>query len=441
MMDESTFGSSEYSAEAEELFAQYLLARDVGEPIDFESFAEEHEEWTEELYGLHTDWDNVRGLLGRLERAKGSGTEAEVDAVRQEAAEVVAAPVVPTETVPSESLAFEEGFEPQVSEVQAGRSSRSMSTTIALGVLGLAVLGVGYVAFDFYRAGEVLAAESHRLTLEGEQTRELLAEEREEHGELRGQHQLLTVDLQSEREVRELKERELAAEQEALLASRAETELARSEMELAQAELQLEELRAEVLALLVACESLRGAPALTEPTLREDRGELDAWRSEVADVIFQREALTSKQAELGEQVQVEGLQTLTQATSELARLDGRVRAELGLLKRVRVAVEELGAESSVVAPEEVLPFGLVLVEGETEEYRDLAAAFGGGGLVRVPGDEDVFLASWDLSGTEEALARRLGYRRLSRVEARALAQAAGLELPDGELPGWGLGVR
>ncbi|MCB9913653.1 MAG: hypothetical protein H6828_00730 [Planctomycetes bacterium] len=66
MMDDPSFGSSEYSPEAVELFAQYLLARDVGEDVDFEAFADEHADWTEELYGLHTDWDNVRGLLERL---------------------------------------------------------------------------------------------------------------------------------------------------------------------------------------------------------------------------------------------------------------------------------------------------------------------------------------------------------------------------------------
>lgn len=62
----SRYGSSEYSALAEELFAAFLRRRAAGEELDFEAYCAEHPEQADELDGLHADWDNLHGLLGRM---------------------------------------------------------------------------------------------------------------------------------------------------------------------------------------------------------------------------------------------------------------------------------------------------------------------------------------------------------------------------------------
>lgn len=67
MVPDPHYGSSEYSGEAEELFARFVLQHERGEDPDFEALCDEHPELADELYGLHADWDNVRSLLARLE--------------------------------------------------------------------------------------------------------------------------------------------------------------------------------------------------------------------------------------------------------------------------------------------------------------------------------------------------------------------------------------
>ena len=52
-----------------QLFALYVTRREAGERIDFEEYCAEHEHRTDELYGLHADWDNVAGLLRRVDLA------------------------------------------------------------------------------------------------------------------------------------------------------------------------------------------------------------------------------------------------------------------------------------------------------------------------------------------------------------------------------------
>ena len=237
MMEESSFGSSEYSPEAEDLFAQYLLARDVGEELDFEAFATEHEELTEELYGLHTDWDNVRGLLGRLERRREAApttasalpepaTEppAEAEPEPTVAASAEAEPELPAppmeasaELAPTSGSADAQATEFQEFEAFCSAASQPSRRPLhaALGLLVAVLLVVGYAALDFYRASEVLAREAEQLTYERTQTEALLDGERQEHMQLQGEHALLTADLAGERETLAQRERELRAEQEA----------------------------------------------------------------------------------------------------------------------------------------------------------------------------------------------------------------------------------
>ncbi len=76
MVPDPHYGSSEYSGEAEELFARFVLQHERGDDPDFEALCDEHPELADELYGLHADWDNVRGLLARLEgkRAAAAGS-------------------------------------------------------------------------------------------------------------------------------------------------------------------------------------------------------------------------------------------------------------------------------------------------------------------------------------------------------------------------------
>ncbi len=467
MMEESSFGSSEYSPEAEDLFAQYLLARDVGEELDFEAFAAEHEEFTEELYGLHTDWDNVRGLLGRLERRREAAptpavaqSEPVVAAAADQVEPTVAAaeevePEPPTplaeeadeqqsESSPEDTQAAESREFEAFGSASAGPSRRPLHA--ALGLLVAVLLVVGYVAVDFYRASEVLAREAEQLTLERTQTEALLDGERQEHRQLQGEHALLTADLAGEREVLAQRERELREEQEAARALQAEKESALSELD-------LEEQRAEVLARSVRCEVLRSAPLLHSSTLRDEASALATWQAEARALLDGREELQARHDELARrsgpvrlQPLVSDLEGLLASLAELEPVVSRAEAELELLSRVQ---DELDRRPAAAKPAG-LPRGVVLTMVEDASgrlrlgYQDLTVEFAGAELERVPGKELLLLPRWEgasLQADSARLAARLGYRQLSRLESELLSFEAGLRADSRRsgAPVWALG--
>ena len=468
MMEESSFGSSEYSPEAEDLFAQYLLARDVGEELDFEAFATEHEEFTEELYGLHTDWDNVRGLLGRLERRREAApttasalpepaTEppAEAEPEPTVAASAEAEPELPAppmeasaELAPTSGSADAQATEFQEFEAFGSAASQPSRRPLhaALGLLVAVLLVVGYAALDFYRASEVLAREAEQLTYERTQTEALLDGERQEHMQLQGEHALLTADLAGERETLAQRERELRAEQEAARALLAEKESVLSE-------LGLEEQRAEVLARSVRCEVLRSAPLLQSSTLRDEASALAQWRAEARELLDGREELQARHDELAQrsgplrlQPLVSDLAGLLAALAQLEPVVSRAAQELELLARLQ---DELDRRPAAAQPAG-LPRGVVLTMVEDASgrlrlgYRDLAVEFAEAELERVPGKELLLLPRWEgapLPVDSARLAARLGYRKLSSLEAELLSFEAGLRADSRRSgpPSWALG--
>ncbi len=414
MMDESSFGSSEYSAEAEELFAQYLLARDVGEPIDFDAYASEHEQWTEELYGLHTDWDNVRGLLGRLR------SKQEVGAPEPE----------PEPELQPEPVSAEERHEPEPEPVPPVPLPSRRPFFAALGVLLLIACGVSFVAIELYRTGEVLAAESKRLEVEGEQTRGLLESVRQEVAVVEGERAALTTDLEQERAARAEREAQLASEQAALRA-------ARTERERVESELRREAARVELLRLAVVAEELRHAAVLSGGSMRYQGAELEAWRTNAQEILEAARASSAQadEVELGEVFEA------------LAALQVRVTEELELLARAAAHQQELEGQAGLLesfglasggsAGALALPPGIVVMETHGENphlwrFRDLTVEFASDELVYVPAREQgaapILLTRWaELSSAEAELATRLGYRKLSAVEAAVLGANLGTE--------------
>ena len=157
MDSETSYGSSEYSAEAEELFAKYVQRRKAGESVDFETLCAEHESLADELYGLHTDWDNVSSLLSRLEEG---GPVAEVPEAEPEPEEPVREP--------------------------------SSSWKWVAGVGLVLAIGAGGVAFSLFRDKGVLAQEKESLVVE----KVGLLEERRE---LEEQGEQLSRELEAQR--------------------------------------------------------------------------------------------------------------------------------------------------------------------------------------------------------------------------------------------------
>jgi hypothetical protein len=221
---EPSYGSSEYSAQAESVFAQYLLQLEEGTAPDFEAFCANHEDWADELYGLHADWDNVRGLLAQLQdRREASGTgapspvpdsEEEKDGHSQPES---ASPIEAPETSPP-----------------ATRSHWRTTSVVAL----ITALALGSWILDLRESSRVLAQDKMALTMEQEEQRqelelvrkseELLAIESSalrleldttlsEKQELKGRSDGLARDLKSEREAKsalELDKQGLARELE-----------------------------------------------------------------------------------------------------------------------------------------------------------------------------------------------------------------------------------
>lgn len=213
---DSNYGSSEYSPEAEELFAGYLHEAERGVAGDFEAFCAEHEEFADELYGLHADWDNVRGLLRQLEsRRPGADESAPREAIAEPARPDVAPLPEVGASVQAPACAI-----PAVEQAPVRGAQRWKLLTSAAAVLALCL---GSWSAWLSRNSEVLAQEKDDLATEGLRVRAELESTRESRDELtrtkgqleavldttaqerdqvRDQNESLAQDLESERQAK-----------------------------------------------------------------------------------------------------------------------------------------------------------------------------------------------------------------------------------------------
>jgi hypothetical protein len=270
---ESNYGSSEYSAQAEELFARYLLDLRAGTAVDFEEFCAAHGEFADELYGLHADWDNVRGLMRRL--------EVERPAVRE-------ATTAPVPELPELAQA-----EPPVGPWRA-------ISAVAL----VAALAFGTWSWNLRRDTEVLAAQKQELNEQGlkvlaelgatRQSEERLALAKSElettldstarqRDEARGRGEELSRDLASEREAKLL-----LGQEGARLA--AELEAQRRRQDEAAQRLVLTEARAKALAGRLQAEELVRRERDLWPNSPAHIPDLRAWLDEARTLLAEVDA-------------------------------------------------------------------------------------------------------------------------------------------------------
>lgn len=179
------WGNSEYSEEAESLFADHL-ARQGGIGEEFEELCSAHPELADELEGLRADWENVAGIVERLREA-----------------ELAPAPPGP----PEDASATAAALAPR-------RLSGAKWSMLALPVLGLVCLLVLAL-----RARESMAAErgaaltsAEALRFELDRARDRLGSLEEERAELESQN----LELARAREASELSAGRAAALAEAL---------------------------------------------------------------------------------------------------------------------------------------------------------------------------------------------------------------------------------
>ena len=308
MVSDPHYGSSEYSNEAEEVFARFVLEHERGESPDFEALCEAHEELADELYGLHADWDNVRSLLARLQDRRDqqapaaapspepaqpastatpestAGSTAGLTA-RSTAGSTAGSTAEPTPepeptTVAESSSAgpeAEQGTEPtppaevpfspedvpdrDLLERRAGTWRRA--TVVA--AVGAALLAAW--ALDLRHTGTVLAEESRELRAEGVTVRGALADAEQRAAELDADNQRLDDELGRTIEEREaLAGRSAALEQDLVIERDTKRTLEERQRELAR---QLEAERQQ--ALEAAAETRRLALRLeAEELLREE---------------------------------------------------------------------------------------------------------------------------------------------------------------------------
>ncbi len=153
----SRYGSSEYSARAEELFALFVRRRATGEELDFEAFCAEHPEHADELDGLHADWDNLHGLLGRM-GVLGQIAE-ESPAALELPSPGAAGPFVDEAEAPPATL-------PNARAAHPAQGARAAVLLFVLLAASGAAAGLGLLARREARAAEFLADHNRRLETE-----------------------------------------------------------------------------------------------------------------------------------------------------------------------------------------------------------------------------------------------------------------------------------
>lgn len=351
---EPNYGSSEYSAQAEELFAQYLLSLEEGSAQEFEDFCADHEDWSDELYGLHADWDNVRGLIAQLE-GKRSSTAVEPPTE------------VPEVETPEPPKAEEPVAEPRPSAEQRSEPVATgapgptpLQWKLAAAVASVAVLALGYLSYSFKATSEVLANEKSLLESEGEKTlRELETSQRNgqelaKKGETLQKELDTTLSAKSELEgVRDNLARDLESERNA------KTELEETKLTLAQEleterELKLAAAReAKLLGTLVDARAMIEREAKSWPTTHALGGELTSWLSDAEDLALELEDLRTQLPDLDEPTDVD---------TELANSIERTQRRIDLLKSWSEVAELWEPASRSIADEEQSPLyaGLTL---------------------------------------------------------------------------------
>jgi len=198
MNDPHQYGSSEYSQQAEELFARYLLLARAGTAPDFEEFCDQHPDHTDELYGLHADWDNVGGLLAQLDRLEPVDEDAPSEAPSSPTDEVAAVEVAAVEVAEPEAVPIAAVVEPVAPPAAPARAPRGWQATAALAFL--IAVAIGVLAFSLKRSNEVLAKEGSELAESKRETEGDLAEMSAAHANLEQLKLEVDEDLSSARE-------------------------------------------------------------------------------------------------------------------------------------------------------------------------------------------------------------------------------------------------
>lgn len=335
------YGSSEYSAEAEELFARYLLARDCGEADDFEAFCAEHPDQEDELFGLHADWDNVRGLLGKLEAERASATP----------------PGPAAEEPPPEPVAPAPAPTPGAG---AGARAWKLGTAAAT----LAAVGLGLWATDLLSDSRVLAAEKKDLADEGSRVSAELATSLEEGRRLAAAKTALEIDLGDT-----ARQRDTALEENRGLADRLEREAEAKrtldeqreqltaeleEERRKEARTQRELLRTRAKAELLATGELLRREATLWPTVPARAGHIEGWLAEVealATGVRETRAGLAASEDDQDRARAEALGTAIEPLLGEEGLATRTRGRLERLRawQARLADEDAEAWAEVLA--------------------------------------------------------------------------------------------
>jgi hypothetical protein len=377
MVPDPHYGSSEYSSEAEELFARFVLEHERGEAPDFEALCDANPDLCDELYGLHADWDNVRGLLARLEgqRAASNPAAAPTGTAPAEALETepqpgpraeapsaegpqarpegqagdTATPTLPEGGAPS---GIEVPFSPADVPVPEALARRVGTWKRAAVVGAVASAALAVWSLDLHRTRTVLAEESRTLRVESESTRGALLEAERRASELDEAQRRLDAELSTAREERErLASRGTSLEQDLAAERDRKAALEREQ------------------------ESLRRA-------LEEERDRTRAAAEEAARLGLQRELEDLLREERGLWPSVPGTASrLADWLTRARELDGRpgadgtspLRGEDGLLARVALRLERLEACEAALEDE---AWAEVVRALEGTPAADLAPRFG-----------------------------------------------------------------
>ena len=337
---ESNYGSSEYSPQAEELFAQYLLMAETGTAPPFEEYCATHEDSADELFGLHADWDNVRGLLAQLEGKRGSS--------RAQAPPPVEEPAPVSEPAPVE-VTTESHVAPPPTPIADDLAEQARGAGLPWKWMAAAgVIGCGLLALWGYRlqnSSRVLAQEKEALAEEGVQARQQLELAQQTGEQLEQEGEELQRELETTRSAKnELQgrseglERDLESEREAKLELEQHQATLARELEQEKQQSLAATLTAERLACLVDVKDLVEREASFWPAKAADIDRMAAW-------ILEAEPVGERLADLQSRLEATGaVLAPTLEASRLAQRIERTRARLERLDDWRRAIEGDRAE-------------------------------------------------------------------------------------------------
>lgn len=356
MSAQSFYGSSEYSPQAEELFALYVARLESGEAPDFEAYCEQHAEFADELIGLHTDWDNVRGLLSKLKDLGGSQGAQRASPIASPGSEV-ALPAEPVPAAPGRELS-------KASQLEAPAAQRSRPAARGRSVLCVLLGGTALALLlwnrDLRRGSEVLAVERNQLAARQAQAEQQLEETEAQRQSLQQESESLNVSLEqahSEQEQLQAAHRQLSQRESKLRGvhdqldqehqrlnqayheldqSLADLSLEHAQARLAaaqaeQASVQNQE-RLEALAQLTGVSALRQRELESWPSRLESLGPLSAWLQEARRLAQRSELLGQTLGPLAQE---------SEAVRELLAELRAWQGPGGLLERSELRLERL----------------------------------------------------------------------------------------------------